>query len=81
MLRENAALCLEMENSIRRQTGLRELTVSPAFALSDSSQSVRVPALKGQERDQTDGHADQAGGYAGEAGVLFEEKGFDVETT
>ena len=84
VLRENAALCLEVENSIRRQTGLRELALSPAFALADAPQSVKAPVLKGQERDEAGGYAgevDEASAYTGEAGVLFEEKGFDVETT
>ncbi|MGD8596897.1 MAG: recombinase RecA [Anaerolineae bacterium] len=35
VLREKPALCLEIENSIRRETGLPELDLSPAFDFGD----------------------------------------------
>jgi recombination protein RecA len=35
VLRENPALCIEIENSIRRETGLPELDLSPAFDFGD----------------------------------------------
>jgi recombination protein RecA len=38
-LRENPALCLEIENAIRRTTGLPELDVSPAFAFDDEEEA------------------------------------------
>jgi recombination protein RecA len=34
-LREDAALCLQIENSIRRETGLPELELTPAFELAE----------------------------------------------
>jgi recombination protein RecA len=53
-LRENPALCFEIENAIRRETGLSELEHSPA---SDSSDAL-APAEDETPEDKTTEQAD-----------------------
>jgi hypothetical protein len=39
VLRENPALCFEIENAIRRETGLSELDLAPAFGVDGAAGS------------------------------------------
>jgi recombination protein RecA len=41
-LRENPALCFQIENAIRRETGLPELTMAPAFDFGDEADEPQV---------------------------------------
>ena len=50
VLRENPALCLEIENAIRRETGLPELDLSPAFDFSDLEEE--EDTLQGEAPDE-----------------------------
>jgi recombination protein RecA len=50
-LRENPALCLEIENAIRRETGLKELNLSSAFDLGDALEEVEIEGTEVEEPD------------------------------
>jgi recombination protein RecA len=54
VLRENPALCFEMENTIRRETGLPELELSPASDSSDALAPVEDETLKDHITDQAE---------------------------
>jgi recombination protein RecA len=53
-LRENSALCAEIENSIRRATGLPELEVHPALDLSEVLEPAKVEAPADEGTDQAE---------------------------
>jgi recombination protein RecA len=57
-LRENPALCFEIENTIRRETGLPELEHSPAFEASDAP----APVEDEMPEDDTAAQAELADG-------------------
>jgi recombination protein RecA len=48
-LRENPALCFEIENAIRRETGLPELNLSPAFEFDDEVEPSEAQALEDEQ--------------------------------
>jgi recombination protein RecA len=43
-LKENPALCMEIENAIRREMGLLELDTAPAFDFDEAEEEPEVPA-------------------------------------
>jgi recombination protein RecA len=50
-LRENPAQCFEIENAIRRETGLKELKLTPAFDLGDALEEVEIEGTEVEEAD------------------------------
>jgi recombination protein RecA len=54
MLREKPELCAEIENSIRRATGLPELEVHPALDLSEVLEPAKVEAPADEGTDQAE---------------------------
>jgi recombination protein RecA len=55
-LRENPALCLEVENAIRRTSGLPELDTSPAFDFEDEEE----PAVEDETAESEEAPAAEA---------------------
>ena len=49
VLRENPLQCIEIENAIRRETGLPELDLSPAFGFEVEAETAQVELLEVQE--------------------------------
>jgi recombination protein RecA len=49
VLRERPELCLEIENSIRRETGLPELEAPPVFDFGEDTESVEASPTVDQE--------------------------------
>ncbi|MGD9145673.1 MAG: DNA recombination/repair protein RecA, partial [Anaerolineae bacterium] len=48
-LRENPVQCFEIENAIRRETGLPELVMGPAFDFGDTLEQAEMEALESEE--------------------------------
>jgi recombination protein RecA len=52
VLRENPAQCFEIENAIRRETGLPELVLTPALGFSDALEQAGFEAMESEEPDR-----------------------------
>jgi hypothetical protein len=47
VLREQPALCLEIENAIRQQTGMKALDLASTFDLDEETEPTEIEELEG----------------------------------